>query len=129
VPLRPEEAWAEIAGQTGARFDPLALLAVQQAVGVYPPGTLVLLTTGEAALVLAPPPSPQAALRPPVFLVRDADGRPLDGPALDLAASEGAEPARDIAHSLDPSAEGIWPAVYLLPSWATGGRSAEAGQS
>lgn len=115
VPLTPEQAWTEITRQTGKQFDRLALAAVQQAVGVYPPGTLVRLTTRESALVLAPPPTPEAALRPPVVLVRDAEGHACSGPVLDLAAAGGGVRARAIVRSLDPREVAIDLAKYLLP--------------
>lgn len=115
VALPPEEAWAEIGQQAGARFDPLAVLAVQQALGVYPPGTLVRLTTGEIGLVLAPPPRPDAVLRPPILLVRDAGGNPVSGPIIDLAVSGERDSQRAIVGSLTPQETGIRLGQYLLP--------------
>ena len=113
--LRPEEAWAEIIRHSGTWFDPLALLALKQAVGTYPPGTLVLLTTGEVALVLAPPPGPEAALRPPILLIQDAEGNRLDGPTLNFAVTEAGGTPRAIVRSVDPREVGVRLDEYLLP--------------
>jgi len=87
---------------------------------------LVRLTTGEIGLVLGPPPSPEAALRPPIFLVRDARGHPVDGPIIDLAVPGGWDGHRAIAHSLNPQEAGIRLGQYLLPSDGAGTTTAPA---
>lgn len=90
--LTPHRAYEIILEDPGA-FDPAAFAALFRAVGLYPPGTRVLLDSGEEAFVLKTGGDPR---RPLVQLTHGPDGRPLvesDRRTLDL----GSEDARHLA--------------------------------
>ena len=96
----------------GAQFDPHLVRRFSQLMGIYPPGTLVRLTTGEAAVVLriyAPDPS-----RPTVRVIAPTHGGKLPRPYdVNLwAVTDTASPV-SIVSPLDPTAMGIDPLTYL----------------
>ena len=81
--MTPRRAYEIMLGDTGA-FDPALLAVFVAAMGIYPPGSRVHLTTGEEATVMA---SGVAVDRPRVKITRDADGALLalaDQRGLDL---------------------------------------------
>lgn len=95
----------------GTQFDQHLVRRFVQLLGIYPPGNLVKLRTGEVAVVLqvhAPDP-----YRPRVRVVFDADGARLDVPQdrnlFDLAA----EPNQSIVSPVDPDSYGIDPLSLL----------------
>ncbi len=55
APLSPASALSVIRGGEGVRFDPLVVRAFASVVGMYPPGTFVMLTNGYLAMVVARP--------------------------------------------------------------------------
>ncbi len=73
------------------------------ALGIFPAGTLVELSTGEQAVVLATPALPVDFARPPVRILYDAKARLLDDPfERDLAATPPpGEPRRLIRRTID----------------------------
>jgi HD-GYP domain-containing protein (c-di-GMP phosphodiesterase class II) len=78
----------EIMLQDAAAFDPGAFSAFVRAIGLYPPGSSVLLDTGERAVVVQ---AGRDISRPTVQLTHGADGRPLaesDRRIMDLDAAE-----------------------------------------
>ena len=79
-----------------------------QAVGTYPAGTLVELSTGEVAVVMAGDKSHR--LRPRVLVLLDDQKRPLAEPkSVDLVSVKTADDGTplDIKGSLEPDAHGI----------------------
>ncbi|MES2611766.1 MAG: HD domain-containing phosphohydrolase [Pseudomonadota bacterium] len=64
-PLMPAEALAHMFKNESGQHDPALLSALVKLLGVYPPGTVVQLTNGSLALVVAPGPE---ALRPQVLM-------------------------------------------------------------
>jgi putative nucleotidyltransferase with HDIG domain len=95
----------------GRQFDQHLVRRFSQLVGIYPPGNLVRLSTGEIAVVVrtyAPDP-----FRPRVKVLRTADGTTLRDPYdVDLWAAEGERP-HSIAAPVDPAEHGIDPLSYL----------------
>ena len=95
------------------QFDAHLVRRFVQLLGIYPPGNLVKLTSGEIAVVTkvhAPDP-----FRPRVRILLSPDGTPLEHP-YDRNLWEGVEgePARDaVVAPLDPAAYGIDPLVHL----------------
>lgn len=96
----------------GRQFDPHLVRRFSQLVGIYPPGNVVRLDTGEIAVVLrihAPDP-----YRPKVRVVADAAAgrlsRPYDVCLWD--AAEGAGP-KSVVGPLDPAVLGTDPLTYL----------------
>ena len=79
-----------------------------QAIGIYPAGTLVELSTGEVAVVMAGDKSHR--LRPRVLVLLDDQKRPLAEPkSVDLVSVKTADDGTplDIKGSLEPDAHGI----------------------
>jgi putative nucleotidyltransferase with HDIG domain len=97
----------------GTQFDQHLVRRFSQLMGIYPPGNLVRLNTGEIAVVLriyAPDP-----YRPKVRVILGADGEKLARPRdvnLWEAPEEGRD-ARSILLPLDPATVGIDPLTYL----------------
>ncbi len=86
-----------------------------QAVGIYPAGTLVELSSGEVAVVMAE--YRTRRLRPKVMVLLDGDKQPLlDVKMIDLLNQKEAEDGRplDIVNSLEPDAYGIDMAAIQL---------------
>ncbi len=79
-----------------------------QAIGIYPAGTLVELSSGEVAIVVAE--SRSRRLRPQVMLLLDSDKQPLDViefiDLLEITQTDKGLPL-DIINSLQPNAYGI----------------------
>lgn len=81
--LTPHEAMAALFRAGQGRDDPTTLAAFVRLMGVYPPGSLVELSDGRLAVVVA-----SDACRPlkPCVRVHDPHRHPDDAPLLDLAA-------------------------------------------
>lgn len=69
----------------GEQFDDLLVEAFIRMIGIYPPGSLVELNTGEVAVVLAT--SPRKKLHPLVEVVLDREGHPCLPRVLNLSES------------------------------------------
>lgn len=85
--LTPRRAYEIMVLDRGA-FDPAALIAFVSAMGLYPPGNRVLLSSGERGIVVA---AGENLERPRVQITHDQQGQPLaaaDTRTLDLAAEE-----------------------------------------
>lgn len=95
----------------GMQFDQHLVRRFVQLLGIYPPGNLVRLSTGEAAVVLqvhAPDP-----YRPRVRVIMDASGQRLPLPR-DVNLWEAGEPApASVAAPLDPADYDIDPLTFL----------------
>ncbi len=108
----PHQALLELAERPGPH--PELVSAVIQTLGWYPPGTAVLLNTGEVGLVLsANPDNPE---QPQLRLVRDAKGQAVDGPTFEL----GADQARTVVWCLDPDRLGVNPVAAFRTSKPAG---------
>jgi HD-GYP domain-containing protein (c-di-GMP phosphodiesterase class II) len=107
-PFRPDQALKMMLEKSGTAFDPVLMKLFINIVGIYPIGSLVLLGTGEVALVLSPNPNPEYLHLPRVKVLFDARGNPVEPTVVDLAASNGAGPGdRYILRSLDPESYGV----------------------
>ena len=87
-----------------------------QAIGMFPTGTLVLLNTGEVAVVTAQ--SRIRRLRPEVMIILDKDKKPLENyRVVDLnrvPATADDQASLWIESGLEPGAFGVDPAEYYL---------------
>ncbi|WP_148864648.1 HD-GYP domain-containing protein [Marinobacter fonticola] len=93
--------------ERGKHFDPEMIEAFIRMVGVYPPGSLVEMNTGEVAVVIATHPSYK--LRPRVEILRNADKNPVIPRLIDLKDEPVAETGElySIAAPLPDGAHGI----------------------
>lgn len=73
-------------------------------VGIYPPGTLVELSTGEVALIVAVHPGKK--LKPRIEVLLDADKQPVEPHTVDLSEPFPDEHL-DIAHPLPDGSFGL----------------------
>ena len=116
--LTPEAALRQMAAGSGTEFDALLFRAFARLMGPYPIGSLVVLTTGEIAVVTETHARPGFARRPKIKIIADATGRKIDGPDIDLAEQDGgsgpAPSGRAIRKVLDADAYGIRVADYFL---------------
>lgn len=94
-PLMPAEALSHMFRSEASRYDAALLGALVKMLGVYPPGTVVQLSDGSLALVVAPGPE---SLRPQV-LVYSPDLPKDEAPVVELHT----EPELKIAEALRPS--------------------------
>jgi len=83
-PFTPYEALHYMTTKIPERFDATLLKVFIQTVGIYPPGTLVRLSTGELALSIYP--NAEDVTAPVVKILREASGMSsLEGRRVDLA--------------------------------------------
>jgi putative nucleotidyltransferase with HDIG domain len=85
----PYEAMRYIVSQAGAKFDPILVKAFARAIGVFPIGTVIRLTTGEVGLVVRRSHLSSDPNRPVMRVLLDARGRPAsDGRLIDLGQTD-----------------------------------------
>jgi HD-GYP domain-containing protein (c-di-GMP phosphodiesterase class II) len=109
-PIPPDEVLKKMHYQMKVKYDPFLLKIFTNIVGIYPAGSLVLLSTEELALILtnnADDPS-----KPCVKLVGNKDGL-LENPVwADLSLPENAE--RSIVRMVDPARYGLQVKDFIL---------------
>jgi HD-GYP domain-containing protein (c-di-GMP phosphodiesterase class II) len=105
----PHEALAYVINNAGTLFDPILVKLFVEIMGLYPPGTLVELTSGELGVVCASPAVGRPLDRPKVRVV--AGGKL--GSILDLDEPIGGAFVRSVKSILNPSNQGQIPAVDL----------------
>lgn len=100
----------------GIDFQPELIEAFIQAVGVYPTGTLVELTSGEVGIVVKE--NPGKRLRPQILVILDADKQQTnDFTEMDLASGtndSGASGSIEISKTLEPGAYGLDPETLYI---------------
>jgi len=109
-------ALRQLRSLAGTDFQPDLVDQFTQAIGMFPTGTLVLLNTGEVAVVTAQ--SRIRRLRPEIMIILDADKQPLaDYRVIDLnnvSATADDQSSLWIEQGLEPGAYGVDPAEYYL---------------
>jgi HD-GYP domain-containing protein (c-di-GMP phosphodiesterase class II) len=102
--------------QVKTEFNPVILKAFVNLMGVFPIGSVVLLNTGEIAIVFDTNPETQFLLRPKVKLITDPAGNRIDGEVLDLAEKDPSSDnfPRSIVKPLDPDKYDIQVSDYFL---------------
>jgi HD-GYP domain-containing protein (c-di-GMP phosphodiesterase class II) len=108
--LQPDQVLKKMSFQMKTKFDPFLLKLFNNIIGIYPAGTLVLLTTDELALVLTN--NPEDMSRPYVKIVGDREGL-LESPLwVDLSMPEHAD--RKIVRRIDPERYGLRTQDFVL---------------
>ena len=79
--MPPPSVLSYMLSRAGTLFDPALLKHFVTCVGIIPIGTMVLLDTGELAVVLRPAAEREHAQRPLVRIISDSLGAPIDPPA------------------------------------------------
>ena len=114
-PFLPAKAMRKIMQGAGVRFDPVVVKAFVQVMGRHPYGSLVKLNTHELAIVMGAGRPGEGFKRPPIRIIRAADGSMMNN-AVDLLDEEYHD--RWIIRALDPVAEGIDINAYLFGTYA-----------
>lgn len=81
----PSEALQELYAQRGAQFDEELVIAFIDAVGIFPPGSIVEMLNGEIGIVLA---NTSDKLRPRIILILDELKEPVPQRIVDLSSME-----------------------------------------
>lgn len=108
----PDEALGMMLSDAGSRFDPALLKVFVNALGLYPVGTLVRLSSGELAVVAYSGVEGDRATRPMVALL-GTDGSPQRLVDLSERGRDG-EYRRSIVTSEDPTRYGLQPSGLLV---------------
>jgi HD-GYP domain-containing protein (c-di-GMP phosphodiesterase class II) len=108
--LTPDGVLKKMRFQMKAKFDPFLLKIFNDIIGIYPAGSLVLLTTDEIALVLTN--NEAEPLRPHVKIVGDRDGLLADPIWADLSQAEHAR--RRLVRQIDPERYGLNVRDFIL---------------
>jgi HD-GYP domain-containing protein (c-di-GMP phosphodiesterase class II) len=108
--LSPDIVFKKLRYQMKVKFDPFLLKLFNDVIGIYPAGSLVLLTTDEIALVLTNNDEDKA--RPYIKIVGDRNGL-LDEPIwVDLSLDT--EEERKIVRQIDPERYGLDSKDFIL---------------
>lgn len=113
-PVSPERSLRMMLSELGVKFDPLLFKVFINVVSVYPPGTLLLLDSGELAVATAR--NSEDLFRPKAMLIGDAHRLYEAGSRIDLAErdSETGEYLRAIAKSIPPGTIDLDLKRYIL---------------
>jgi len=104
----PHEGVRFLLEHSGTQFEPVLVKLFLEMLGVYPPGTVVGLSSGEVGVVRRPPLPGSALSRPQIRVVRGGD----PGTILDLADRDAAgKHPRSVVAVLNPDDDGQLPAL------------------
>jgi HD-GYP domain-containing protein (c-di-GMP phosphodiesterase class II) len=107
----PDQTLRYILQKSGTLYDPVLAKLFVNAVGVYPIGSLVLLSTQELAVVLRGNADPEKWQTPRVKIIGTAEGEFVDGGEVDL---DDQRAGRQIRMTVDAHKYGIDVARYFL---------------
>ncbi len=113
--LSPAEAVRKLYEWKGIDFHPALVEVFIQALGIYPAGSLVELSTGQVGVVMSE--YRTRRLRPKIMLILDQEKRLYDEfPTIDLFKEETTNDGQaiNIQNSLEPGSYGIEPSELLL---------------
>jgi len=110
------EALSLMLDQIGTEFNPIILKAFVQMMGVFPIGSVVLLSTGEVGLVTGVNQEMKFLMRPKVKIIAEADGNKIDGEIVDLTEIDAVSKKyrRTIVKEINPDEYGLQVADYFL---------------
>ena len=116
TPLSQDKALTWMAERSGSDFDPILIKVFINIMGLYPPGTLVKLDSGEIGLVKSC--DDDAPLDRPriVLLQSNSDGEYLRADEINLhsAKDSNGQFSRSIIRGYNPCDYGIQPAQYIM---------------
>jgi HD-GYP domain-containing protein (c-di-GMP phosphodiesterase class II) len=114
--MSPDEALGWMAQRSGSDFDPILMKVFINMMGVYPPGTLLMLDSGEFGLVKGHADGNTLDRPRIVLLKRTANGDHVIAGEVDLTERDEAtgEYIRNIQKGYHPGEYGIQPAQYIL---------------
>jgi putative nucleotidyltransferase with HDIG domain len=104
-PFTPYEALHYMTTKLSDRFDTTLLKVFIRTIGIYPPGSVVKLSTGEIAVVLFP--SQEDVTAPTVKLLRDQEGQVCPPERIDLRSPASKGRKRVIVDALRPTEVGV----------------------
>ncbi len=107
VNLTPSEAVLHVLEKSGTHFDPVLAKLFVHVMGLYPPGTVVVLNEGEAGVVCTPPAVGASLDRPHVRVLVGKE----PGIVRDLSERADGEYSHSILAVLNPSNKGQIPAI------------------
>ena len=110
APRMLDEAMGIIVKNAGTALDPTLVRLFVDTLGYFPPRSVVLLTTGETAIVISP--SPSDATRPVVRVIADGGGAFTETFDLDLSDPAQAS-GRSVVRCLDPTGMNVDIADFL----------------
>lgn len=110
------EALSLMLEHIGTEFNPVILKAFVQMMGVFPVGSVVLLSTGEIGLVVENNQETRFLLRPRIKIIVDAQGNKIDGEVVDLTEidPETRKYKRTIVKEINANDYGLNVADYFL---------------
>ena len=115
APYTPEQALAIMMREREAHFDPILLKIFIGVVGIFPIGSLVLLSTHEMGIVYKANPDPKWMDRPQVIVVARDGKKEVKKEFVDLTEMNGGgQFKRTIVKTLDPNKYHIDIAKYFL---------------
>lgn len=110
APRMQDEAMGIIVKNAGTALDPTLVRLFVDTLGYFPPRSMVLLSTGETAIVVSP--SPSDPMRPVVRIIADPDGTLTAAFDLDLSRADDAG-GRSVVRCLDPTGMNVDIADFL----------------
>jgi HD-GYP domain-containing protein (c-di-GMP phosphodiesterase class II) len=115
-PMQPDSVLHEMLYNPRRGLDPVVVKAFINLLGIYPPGTLVILDTYELALVVAPNSEVTEVHRPMVRVISDPGGSIAHpGYLANLADKDAAgTPLRSIIKVTDPDKYGVRVSDYFV---------------
>ncbi len=113
IPMAPDKALSIMMERAGSQLDPLLFKFFINMVGVFPMGTLVMLSTRELGLVYES--NQLFPARPRVMVIIDGKGNRVQGTVVDLTEkTERGNYIRSIVKTMDPNKYKINLAEFLL---------------
>ncbi|MDP2299924.1 MAG: HD domain-containing protein [Coriobacteriia bacterium] len=110
APRMQDEAMGVVVRNAGTALDPTLVRLFVDLLGYFPPRSVVLLSTGEAAIVVSPSPSDPA--RPVVRIIADRSGAMIEPVDLDLSITADSG-GRSALRCLDPAGLNVDIADFL----------------
>lgn len=110
------EALSLMLENIGTEFNPVILKSFVQMMGIFPVGSVVLLNSGELALVVESNQEIKYLMRPRVKIIVDTQGQKIDGPEVDLIEVdlETGQYKRTIVKEIDPEDYDLQVPDYFL---------------